>query len=111
MVAHGLLPALLEALFLHLALTDGLHDLEGHLGIEAHGDEVEHDVIAAAHRLQNGGRAADDELAGVAQPHIRAVGEAGQAHQRVEILGHGVHEHTAGEAGVELRDGHRAGRA
>ena len=44
-------------------------------------DEIEHDVVPAAHGLQNGGGAADDQVPGIAQPHIGAVGEAGQAHQ------------------------------
>ena len=108
-LAHGLLPAVLEAALFHLALTHRLHDLKGHLRLKTHLDQVEHDIVAAAHRLQNTGRAADDQLTGVAQPHIRTVGKAGQTHQRIEILGLGVHEHTAGKAGVELRDGHCAG--
>ena len=111
MVPHGLLPSLLKAALLHLAFTDGLHDLEGHLGVQPHGDEVQHNVVAAAHRLQNGGGAADDQFPGVAQPHVGTVGEAGQTHQRVEIPGLGVHQHAAGEAGVELGDGHGAGGA
>ena len=108
---HGLLPAVLEAALFHLALTDGLHDFEGHLGVKAHGNEIEHNVITAAHRLQNGGGAADDQLTGIAHPHVGAMAEAGQTHQGVEIGGLGVHQHAAGEAGVELRDGHGAGLA
>ena len=108
---HGLHPALLEAALLHLALSHGLHDLEAHLRLKAHGDEVEHDVVTAAHGLQNAGRAAEDQVLGVAQPHVRPVGEAGEPQQRVEIRGLGVHQHLAGEAGVELRDGHGPGGA
>ena len=56
--------------------------LKAHLGVQALGDQVEHDVVPAAHRLQNGGGAADDQILGVAQPHVRAVGEAGEPQQR-----------------------------
>ena len=111
MLLHGLHPALLKAALFHLALTDGLHDLEAHFGVQPHGDQIQHDIVTAAHRLQNGGGTADDQFPCVAQPHIRAVGKAGQAHQRIEILGQGVHQHPTGEAGVELRDGHGAGGA
>ena len=110
MLLHGLHPALLKAPF-HLALTDGLHDLKAHFGVQPHGDEIQHDIVTAAHRLQNGGGTADDQLPCVAQPHIRTVGEAGQTHQRIEILRQGVHQHPTGEAGVELRDSHGTGGA
>ena len=108
-VPHGLHPALVKAALLHLALSDLLHDLEAHLGVQALGDQVQHDVVTAAHRLQNGGGAADNQVPGIAQPHVRAVGEAGEPHQGVEVLGLGIHQHLPGEAGVELRDGHGAG--
>ncbi len=104
--SHGLLPAVLKAVFPHLALSHRLHDLEGHLGLQPHLDEVEHNVIPAAHCLQNGGRTVQDEVPGVAQPHIGAVREAGQTNQRVEVGGIGVHKHLTGELGVELGDGH-----
>ena len=70
---HRVLPAVLKAALFDLALTDGLHDLEAHLRVKPHVDEVEHDIVAAAHRLQNAGRAADDQVAGVAEPHVRTV--------------------------------------
>ena len=108
---HGLLPAGLKAPFFHLPLSDGLHDLKAHLGVQPLGNQVEHNVVPAAHRLQNRCRLADDQLPGVAQPHVGAVGEAGEAHQGVEVLGLGVYKHLPGEAGVELRDGHRPGGA
>ena len=108
---HGVLPPVLEAALFHLALSDGLHDLEAHLGVQAHVDQVEHDVVPAAHGFQNRGGAADDQVPGVAQPHVGAVGEAGQAHQGVEVLGLGIHQHAPGEPGVELRNGHGPGGA
>ena len=110
-VPHGLHPALVKAALLHLALSDLLHDLEAHLGVQALGDQVQHDVVPAAHRLQNRGGAADNQVPGVAQPHVRAVGEAGEPHQGVEVLGLGIHQHLPGELGVELRDGHGPGGA
>ena len=106
---HSLLPALIEAALLHLALSHLLHDLEAHLRIKALGDQVQHNIVTAAHRFQNAGGAAEDQLPGVAHPHVRTVGEAGEPHQCVEILRLGVNEHLAGEPGVELRDGHSAG--
>ena len=109
MLPHSLLPAVLEALFLYFALTHRLHDLKAHLRLQPHGDQVQHDIIAAAHRLQNAGRAAHDQVPGIAQPHVGTVGEARQPYQGIEILGHGIHQHTAGEPGVELRDSHGAG--
>ena len=109
MGAHRLFPTGLKAALLHLTLTDRLHDLKGHLGVKSHLDEIEHNIVTAAHRFQNGSRAANDQITGITQPHIGAVGEAGQANQRIEILGLGIHQHTAGKTGVELRDRHRAG--
>ena len=108
---HGLLPALLEAPLLHLALPHRLHDLEAHLGVQAHLDEIQHDVVTAAHRLRDGGGAAEDQVPGVAQPHVGAVGETGEPHQGVEVLGLGINQHLTGELGVELRDGHGPGGA
>ena len=106
---HGLLPALVEAALLHLALSHLLHDLEAHFGVKALGDQVQHNIVTAAHSFQNAGGAAEDQLPGIAHPHVRTVGEAGEPYQRIEILGLGVNEHLAGEPGVELRDGHSAG--
>ena len=107
---HSLLPALVEAALLHLALSHLLHDLEAHFGVKALGDQVQHNIISAAHRFQNAGGAAEDQLPGMAHPHVRTVGKAGEPHQRVEVLGLGVNEHLAGKPGVELRNGHGAGR-
>ena len=73
---HGVLPAVLEAALLDLALSHGLHDVKGHLRLDALLHEVEHDVVTAAHGGVNGGSAGDDEVSCVAQPHVRAVGEA-----------------------------------
>ena len=111
MLPHGLHPTLLKAVFFHLAFSDGLHDLEAHLGVQSLGDEIQHDIVPAAHRLQNAGSAADDQLPGVAQPHVGSVGEAGEPHQGVEILGLGIYQHLTGKTGVELRDRHSAGGA
>ena len=59
-----------------LALSDGLHDLKAHLRVKPHRDEVEHEIVTAADGLQNARRAADDQILRVAEPHVRAVGEA-----------------------------------
>ena len=108
---HRLYPAVLKAALFDLALPHGLHDLEAHLRVKPHGNEVEHDVVAAADRLQNACCAADDQLARVAEPHVRAVREAGKTHEGVEVLRLRVNEHLAREARVELGNGDRAGRA
>ena len=47
----------------------------------------------------------DDQVLGVAQPHVGAVGEAGQADQDIELVGLGVLQHAPDEGGAELRDG------
>ena len=57
---HSLLPALIEAALLHLALSHLLHDLEAHFGVKALGDQVQHNIISAAHRFQNAGGTAED---------------------------------------------------
>ena len=53
------------------------------------------------------GGARQDQVLGVAQPHISAVRETGQAQEGVKVLGLGVDEHPTGKAGAELRDGRR----
>ena len=106
-VAHLLLRAVGQA----AAFTDGLHDLEATLRLHAPGDQIEHDVVAAADGVLDRGRAGEDEVFGVAQPHVGAVGVAGKAHQGVELLGLCVHQHLAGEARAELGYAYGAGLA
>ena len=59
-----------------LALSDGFHGLKAHLRVKPHRNEVEHNVVTAADGLQNARRAANDQILRVAEPHVRAVGEA-----------------------------------
>ena len=92
----------LPALF-HLALSHGLHRLERERRGDADGDEVYHNIVAAAHRLVDRRGAGGDKVADVARPHVRAVTEAGKADERVELLGLGIDKHLAGEGCAELR--------
>ena len=78
--------------------------------IKALGDQVQHNVVTAAHRFQNAGGAAQNQFPCISHPHIGAVREAGQPHQRIEVLRLRVHQHLPGEARVELRNCHSAGR-
>ena len=112
LVAHLLLGVTgeLAALF-DLALTHGFHGLEGQGRLDAHGDEIEHDIVAAADGLVDRGDAVHDEVMDIPRPHVGAVGEAGEADQGVEALGLGVHQHLAGEGGAEFRDADGAGLA
>ena len=73
---HGFLPAGLEAALGHLAFTDRLHDIKGHLGLQPLAQQVEHDAVTAADNLRDGAGAAADQLIGVAGPDIGAVGQA-----------------------------------
>ena len=93
------------------SLPDCLHNLKRPLFRHATGDQVEHNVIPASNGLVDGGCLGGYEVLGIAQPHIRAVGEAGQPQQRIKPGGHGVHEHPPGEPGIELRNGHGPGGA
>ena len=93
------------------ALTDRLHDLEGPLGGHPLGDEEQHDVVAAADGLADGDPLLQDQVPGVAQPHVGAVGEAGQPDQNIELVGLGLLQHPPNEGGSEFRDGGAAGGA
>ena len=111
MLLHRLDPAVLKAAALDLALTHALHDLERKLGVHAAADEIEHDIVTAADRLVDRRRAGHDQILGVAEPHVRAVREAGQPHKDIKALRLRVDEHLACEAGAEFRDADRAGLA
>ena len=95
----------------HLALTDSLHDVEGHLRLEALAEQIEHDAVTAADDLRDGAGAAADELVGVAGPDVGAVGQARDLDQLGEILGTGLHQHSAHEVGTHLGDAEGAGLA
>ena len=97
--------------FLYLALTHRLHRLESESGLHALLDKVDHDVVAATDGLVDRGDAVYDEVVDVARPHVGAVGEAGQTHKRVELLGLGIHKHLPGKGRAELRNADRAGLA
>ena len=60
------------------ALSHCLHNFEGALLRHSAGDEVNHNVVTAANGLVNGGGFGGNEILGVAQPHVGAMGEAGQ---------------------------------
>ena len=91
------------------ALPDGLHDLEGPLLVHAAGDQIDHDVVPASDGLSHRGGAGEDQVPGVAQPHVGAVGETGEPHQDIELSRLGLLQHPPDEGGAELRDGGGAG--
>ena len=101
---------LLRAVGQTSALSDGLHDLERPLFGHPAFDEVQHDIVAAADGVVDGGGLGQDQIARVAQPHVRAVGEAGQADERVEFCRLRLLQHSAREARAEFRDGDGADR-
>ena len=61
------------------ALSHSLHDFEGALFRHAAGNQIKHDVITAPDCLVNRCGFGGNQILGIAQPHIRAMGEAGQA--------------------------------
>ena len=69
----GRLHLLLRALGQAASLTDGLHDLERPLFRHTALDEIEHDVVTAADGVVDAGGLGEDEVARVAEPHVRAV--------------------------------------
>src|SRR5699024_1942482 len=93
------------------SLSHRLHDLEGALLGHAAGDEIEHNIVAAADGLGDRGRTGGDEILGVAQPHVGAVGEAGKTHQDVKLIRLGVQEHAPDEAGAKFGNGAGTGGA
>ena len=112
LVSHLLLGIAGElAALLYLALTHGLHGLECKRGRDADGDEVDHDIVAAADRLVNGSDAVDYQVADVARPDVGAVREAGQPYQRVKLLGLRIHKHLPRERRTELGYADGAGLA
>ena len=52
-----------------------------------------------------------NQISGIAQPHVGAVGKAGYTQQHIELSRLCLLQHTAGELGIEFRDCHCAGRA
>ena len=93
------------------ALSHAFHDLKGALWGHPLGNEEQHNIVTAADGLADLGRARGDQVLGVAQPHIRTVGKAGQPHQNIKLVGLGILQHTAHEAGAEFRNGRTAGGA
>ena len=108
---HGFFPAGLEAALGHLALTDGLHDIESHLRFQPLAEQVEHDAVTAADDLGDGAGAAANQLIGVVGPDIRAMGQAGDLDQLGEVFGPGLHQHSAHEVRAHFRDAEGAGLA
>ena len=111
MLPHGFLPAGLEAALGHLALTDRLHDIKGHLGLQPLAQQVEHDAVTAADDLRDGAGAAADQLVGVSGPDIGAVGQARDLDQLRKVSGPGLHQHSAHEVGAHFRNAEGTGLA
>ena len=85
------------AFFEALAFTDIFHDFEGCQGLHAMLDEVVHDVVSGRDRILQFDDAVLDEVLGIVQPYVSAVGEAGNTDQLREILRARVFEHAADE--------------
>ena len=84
--------------------------LKAHLGVHALGDEKEHDVVAAAHGLQNRGRAADRSDPGRCPATRRCRGRSRTAAPGCRNpLGWVSTSICRVKRGAELRDGHGAG--
>ena len=79
---HGLNPVVLQS----FSLTDGLHDGEGFLLIESHVNKVGHDIIPTTDGGGNLRLPGLDQRLGVAEPHVRSVGQTGNTHQIRETL-------------------------
>ena len=107
MVQHGLLHLGLEA----LALADRLHGGEGQLRLHALVNEVVHDVVTAADAFVQLGGAGADDILGVAQPHVRAVAQAGDADQLLHGGGLGVVQHAPHEGRAKFGNAEGAGGA
>ena len=85
-----------------LALTHALHGLERQLGLHALQNQVVHDIVTAADTA--GQRdALMHKLLRVAQPHVRAMRQAGDRDQLREGRGLGLLDHAAYELCAELR--------
>ena len=87
------------------ALSHRLHDFKGALGGHPLGDQKQHNVVAAADGLADRDALLQNQVPGVAQPHVGAVGEAGQPHQNIKLAGLGLLQHAPDEGGAELRNG------
>ena len=93
-----------------LALADFLHRLEGKQWVDAVVDEVHHDVVARRDGVLDRALAAPDEVLCIAEPDVRAVREARDAHEVREDIGLCVVDHLARERRAELRDAEGAAR-
>ena len=91
-----------------LALTDIFHDLETRLGLDAVLDEIVHDVVTRRDGFLQGNRARRNQVLGIVQPDVGAVGETGNADQFRKGLGLGVDEHLADERRAKFRDAQAA---
>jgi hypothetical protein len=94
-----------------LALTGDLHDLEGHGGFKPVTDQRRHDAVARADDVGNRTGAVFDQILRVAEPDIRAVGEARDLDEVGEILRLRVHQHLPDEGRAHLREREGAGLA
>ncbi len=85
------------------AFANRFHDREGQALVQPHLNQIHHDIVAAADGGLNRGLAAQNQILGVAHPHVGAVGQTGDPHQIGKILRFGVDQHLHGEIRAELR--------
>ena len=93
------------------ALTDRFHDLEGPFLRHTAGDQVDHDIVTTANGAVHCGSLGGYQIPGIAQPHVGAMSIAGDPHQEIKLLRHGIQKHAPGKAGIEFRHRHSAGGA
>ncbi len=67
-------------------------------------DQIDHDIVTGTDGRLDRCLALLDQGLGVAQPHVRSVGQTGDPHQVRKILGLCIQEHLHGKIRSELRD-------
>ena len=90
-----------------LALAHAFHSFERELGFDALQYQVVHDIVAAADAAGQRDTAAH-QFGRVAQPHVRAVRQAGNGDQFGKRRRVGLLDHAAHELGAELGYGQAA---
>ncbi len=93
------------------ALAHIFHDVKGRLGGQAFVHQGQHDVVPGADALLEAGGLAEDQVPGVAAPHIGAVGKAGDADQVCNAGGLGLVQNPPHKGGAKFRDAQCTGGA
>ena len=89
--------------FQSLALSYTLHDGEGQSLVQPLGNQIDHNVVTGTDGCLNGCLSLLNQGLGISQPHIRAVGQAGNPHQVGKVFGLGVKKHLHCKVRTKLR--------